>query len=85
MNEIRFSSDERKNEMLNIFNNGGQKQKKKSNNQLWKYNNHAEEVYSPQFTISKVNYIYNNPVVAGFVQYPQQYYFSSARDYTNRQ
>ena len=85
INEIRFSKEEREVQMLKVFNAGGQKQKKKSNNQLWQYNNHAEEVYSPQFTLSKVNYIHNNPVEAGLVQYPEQYFYSSAGDYADRQ
>ena len=38
-------------------------------------------VYSPQFTLTKVNYIHYNPVEAGLVQYPEQYLFSSAMDY----
>ena len=81
LHEIRFGNESRKEWMLNIFNSGGQNQKKKTNNQLWQYNNHAEEVYSPRFTLSKVNYIHYNPVEAGLVQYPEQYPFSIAMDY----
>lgn len=51
INEIRFGNDEKKDSVLNSFSTGGKKQKNKSNNQLWQYNNHAEEVYSPQFTL----------------------------------
>jgi REP element-mobilizing transposase RayT len=68
-------------EILEIFKTGGRKQKKKSKMQLWQYNNHAEEVYSSKFTLSKIRYIHNNPVEAGLVYRPEQYYFSSAMDY----
>jgi REP element-mobilizing transposase RayT len=41
INEIKFSNTDSKDRMLNIFNTGGQKQKKKSNYQVWQYNNPA--------------------------------------------
>ena len=44
IHEIRLSNDERKDYMLTIFNTGGQKQKKKSNNQLWQFN-YLEIIY----------------------------------------
>ena len=70
INEIRFGDEDRKENMLNTFHSGGKKQKKKSNYQIWQYNNHAVEVYSPQFTLSRVNYIHYNPVEAGLVTIP---------------
>lgn len=82
MTAIRTGKESRKSWMVNLFEKGGEKQKKKSNQQLWQYNRHAEEVYSPKFTLSKINYIHNNPVEEGYVQYPEQYYYSSARDYS---
>ena len=32
--------------------------------------------------ILQLNYIHTNPVEAGFVEYPEQYLYSSARDYS---
>jgi REP element-mobilizing transposase RayT len=52
--------------------------------QFWKYGNHPEEVYSPKFTLSKIKYIHNNPVEAGLVNRPEDYYYSSAVDYAGR-
>ncbi len=48
---------------------------------LKQHNNHPEEVYNPKFTLSKINYIHNNPVEAGLVDRPEDYLFSSAVDY----
>jgi putative transposase len=79
--EIRLGHESRKSWMLKIIEQGGEKQKIKSSHQLWQYNNHAEEIYSPKLTLSKIKYIHNNPVEEGYVQYPEQYYYSSARDY----
>ena len=70
--------------MLDLFKAGGKKQKKKSSMQLWQYNNHAMEVYSPKFTLSKILYIHNNPVEAGLVGRAEDYLFSSAQDYSGQ-
>ena len=38
----------------------------------------------PQFTLQKLNYIHNNPVKAGIVDHPEDYIYSSARNYALR-
>ena len=35
-------------------------------------------------TISKLNYVHGNPVKAGLVVLPEDYLYSSARDYAGR-
>ena len=82
--DYKSGTESRKDWMLELFKTGGTKQKKKSTNQVWQYNNHAEEVYSPKFTISKIHYIHNNPVEAGLVARPEEYIFSSAQDYSGQ-
>ena len=42
---------------------------------------HPIELYTNKFMKQKVEYIYENPVVAGIVYEPQQYVYSSAIDY----
>ena len=49
--------------------------------QVWKEGMHPIELYSQKFMDQKLDYIHNNPVAAGIVYEPQQYVFSSARDY----
>lgn len=53
--DFKSGTESRKDWMLELFMAGGTKQKKKSTNQVWQYNNHAEEVYSPKFTLQKFN------------------------------
>jgi putative transposase len=69
---------------LNAFKVAAEKHTRNKKFQLWQQNNHPEEVNSPKFTLSKIKYIYNNPVEAGLVDRPQDYLFSSAVDYTGR-
>lgn len=51
------------------------------NYQVWRYGNHAEEIYSEKFLWSKLNYIHLNPVRAGLVNRASDYRYSSASNY----
>jgi hypothetical protein len=51
--------------------------------QVWKQDNHPEQCITPSFTMQKLNYIHNNPVVAEIVDNPCDYKYSSARNYAN--
>lgn len=82
--DIKEGKESRRDWMLKIINEGGEKQIKKSVHQIWQYNNHTEEVFSPEFTLSKIKYIHNNPVVAGLVSRPEHYFYSSAMDYSGQ-
>lgn len=56
----------------------------KSNNkdfQFWAQNNHPIELNSNEMIDSRLDYIHENPVVAGFVDEPREWKYSSARDY----
>jgi hypothetical protein len=44
--------------------------------------NHAIEVYSSKVTWEKINYIHYNPVEEMLVTAPEEYFFSSARNYS---
>ena len=52
-------------------------------NQIWFWESgyHGEEIYSPSFFETKVNYIHLNPVRAGLVEKPEDYLLSSAGDF----
>lgn len=45
--------------------------------------NHTELIYSQKFIEQKVQYIHNNPVRAGIVAKPEDYSYSSARNYAD--
>ncbi|GGF23310.1 REP-associated tyrosine transposase [Echinicola rosea] len=49
---------------------------------LWKEGNHAIHLQAYYIDIfQKINYIHNNSVKAGIVEYPENYLYSSAKDY----
>jgi len=48
---------------------------------VWQDGYHPEIIFSNAFFFQKLNYIHMNPVVAGLVSTPEDYYFSSARNY----
>lgn len=48
---------------------------------IWQDGYHAEIIETNWFIKQKVNYIYNNPVKDKIVTLPEDYYFSSARNY----
>jgi hypothetical protein len=79
---IRANSQESRREwMLSIMEQAGQKNSNNSNFQLWRQDNHPIALYDPKILHQKLDYIHNNPVEAGFVEKPEDYLYSSARDY----
>ncbi len=52
--------------------------------QVWSNDNHPVLIYSPKFARQKLNYIHMNPVKAGIVDSPEDYIYSSARNYAGR-
>jgi REP element-mobilizing transposase RayT len=49
--------------------------------QFWQNGNRPMELFSPTFIYQKLNYIHDNPVVAGWVERPEHYLYSSASNY----
>ena len=78
---ISNEHESRKDWMLKIFKEEGKKNSRNSKYQFWRQDNQPQELYSPAFVFQKINYIHNNPVEAGIVEKPEQYLYSSARDY----
>ena len=75
------SSESRKDWMLRVFAEQGSGNIRNKEYQFWRQDNHPEELYSPKFIVQKMDYIHNNPVVAGIVANSWEYLYSSARDY----
>jgi REP element-mobilizing transposase RayT len=48
---------------------------------VWQDGYHAEEVFSNKFIYQKLNYIHENPVKEKIVENPEDYLFSSAKNY----
>ncbi|MEX0165071.1 transposase [Pseudomonas brassicacearum] len=49
--------------------------------QLWQEGSHAEQVYSEAVMRQKLDYIHFNPVKRGYVELPEHWRYSSARNY----
>ncbi|HNW69910.1 MAG TPA: transposase [Bacteroidales bacterium] len=49
--------------------------------QFWRHDNHPVELWSNKVIAGKINYIHNNPVEEGLVYRPEDYVYSSAKDY----
>jgi hypothetical protein len=61
--------------------------KSNSNNyefQFWQQNNHPLELNNNFLMEQKLEYIHMNPVVSGFVEEPEHWLYSSARDYAGK-
>jgi len=67
--------------ILRYFEFSGKYLKRIENYKFWQDGNHAEVIYSPRFFYQKLNYIHQNPVREMIVKNPEDYLFSSARNY----
>lgn len=52
-----------------------------SNYKLWKEGYHDKQIETKDFLNEKLDYIHYNPVEAGFVSEPEEFLYSSARNY----
>jgi len=66
---------------LLVFQNKATETKRNKFVKVWLDGYHPEIIYSNKFFFQKLNYIHNNPVTAGLVKRPEDYYYSSARNY----
>ena len=63
----------------------GNNDKKIKNYRFWQEGNHVEQIYAYDFYKQKLNYIHQNPVKQEIVLHPEDYLYSSARDYAGMQ
>lgn len=83
LEEINMNPQEsRKEWMLAIFRNTGNYNRNNKEYQFWQqYTNKPVELYSKEVMQQKLNYIHDNPVIAGLVTSPEYYTYSSCIDY----
>ena len=53
--------------------------------QFWQEGVHPELISSEKMMLQKIEYIHNNPVKRGYVDKPEHWRYSSARDYSGEQ
>jgi REP element-mobilizing transposase RayT len=76
--------ESRKEWILWMLKRAGKKNSNNNNWQLWQQHNHPIELSENQMIDQRMDYLHNNPVKAGFVEYPQEWLYSSARDYCGK-
>ena len=65
--------------LLYIFRESGEKQG--SQIKIWQDEYHPEAIYSEKWFHQKLNYMHDNPVRKGFVTQPEDWKYSSARNW----
>ena len=65
---------------LNLLKFVGER-KSRQKYQVWQHKNYPEWIETEAFFLEKLNYIHNNPVSRGFVELPEHWVYSSARNY----
>jgi REP element-mobilizing transposase RayT len=78
---IREYPESRREWMLEYFKQACKPLKRDQQFKVWQDGYHAEIVYSNRFIKQKMDYIHNNPVIDRIVQNPEDYLYSSARNY----
>jgi putative transposase len=81
---INEQPESRREWMLKQFEYRGKLLKRIKNYKFWQDGNHAEIIFSPEIFYQKLDYIHNNPVKDMIVSVPEEYIFSSARNYSAR-
>ncbi|GAA3973683.1 REP-associated tyrosine transposase [Mucilaginibacter dorajii] len=67
--------------LLHFFEREGKSNPNNEHYQFWQQGNHPIELYTNKVLDQKLDYIHINPVTAGWVDEPEHYLYSSARDY----
>ena len=68
--------------MLWLMKRAGSKNERNKDFQFWQQHNKPIELWSPDVIDQKVDYIHNNPLIAGFVTEAHHWKYSSAIDYS---
>ncbi len=79
------SQESRKEWLLWMFKRAGSKQRNVKTYQFWQHHNRPIELWSTKVLQQKIAYIHNNPVKSGFVVHPEDWKYSSARNFQGDQ
>ncbi|RFZ95697.1 transposase [Mucilaginibacter conchicola] len=75
------TQESRRDWMLWFFEREGKGNANNETYQFWQQGNHPIELITYEVTQQKLDYLHGNPVKAGWVDEPENYLYSSARDY----
>jgi REP element-mobilizing transposase RayT len=83
LKKVKISKQESRKDWLEmVFEYHAKYNKRTKGIQLWTHENHAIELSNNTMIDSRIDYIHENPVKAGWVEKPEDYLYSSARNYT---
>ena len=83
LKELQTNKKESRREWLEmIFKYHARNNKRSGNVQFWTHENHAVELYDSDILRTKLKYIHENPVRAGWVVKAEDYLYSSAINYS---
>jgi len=77
-------SESRKEWMLKIFSAAAEESIKHTHHKFWQNEYHPVELFYNAMIDQKLEYIHNNPVKEGVVEYPEEHLYSSARNYAGK-
>lgn len=78
---ITNNPESRKEWMMERFTKAGKANSNNDSFQFWQQDNHPLLLNNIEIAHQKLDYMHYNPVEAGFVSIPEDYLYSSARDY----
>jgi REP element-mobilizing transposase RayT len=78
---IKSPTESRSVWMKNLFTLYAEKNQRSKIHQFWTHYNHAVELTDNLMIDTRLNYIHENPVRAGWVENPEEFLYSSARNY----
>ncbi|MEP7265307.1 MAG: transposase [Bacteroidota bacterium] len=81
---INANTESRREWLVIIFKYFAKFNKRNNDLQFWTHENHAVELSNNEMMDSRLNYIHQNPVRAGWVEYDFEYMYSSARNYAEK-
>lgn len=83
--EAMDNKESRRNWLLNMFKYVGGKNRNNKEYQFWQNDNHPITLTTNEMVKQRFDYIHNNPVEEGWVEYPEDYLYSSARNYAGKE
>ncbi len=73
--------ESRKEWLIYMFEWEGKRNTNNKNFQVWRQDNHPIELSTPRMLKDRLDYLHENPVVAGIVYAPEEYVYGSGIDY----
>ena len=84
IDQIMREPESRREWMLKIFSEEAERLKRISGYKFWQDGFQPKELYGNHFIAQKVKYVHSNPVNDGFVEYPEDWVYSSAANYADK-